>query len=58
VKWENGEKEREGEERRKAGRSSLAGQTLESLPRETSSKGGGRYQLSCKLRELLIPIQK
>jgi len=26
--------------RRKAGRSSLAGQTLESLPRET--KGGGR----------------
>ena len=32
MKWENGEKEREGEER-KAGRSSLAGQTRESLPR-------------------------
>jgi len=39
VKWENGEKERE-RKRRKAGRSSLAGKTLESLPRET--KGGGR----------------
>ena len=37
VKWENGEKEREGEERRNAGRSSLAGK---SLPRETN--GGGR----------------
>jgi len=43
VKWENGEKgekEREGEERRKAGRSSLTCKTLESLPRET--KGGDR----------------
>jgi len=40
VKWKNGEKEREGEERREAGRSSLAGKSLESLPRET--KGGGR----------------
>jgi len=32
VKWENREKGREGEERRKAGRSSLAVQTVESLP--------------------------
>ena len=40
---------REGEEK-KAGRSSLAGQINESLPRE--SKGGGRRcQLSCKVRE-------
>jgi len=38
VKWENGEKEREGEER-KAGRSSLAGQTRESLPRRLREKG-------------------
>jgi len=30
--------------------------TLESLPRET--KGGGRCQLSSKLRELLMPMQK
>ena len=37
MKWENGVKERE---RRKAGRSSLAGQTVESLPRET--KDGGK----------------
>ena len=37
MKWENGEKEREGEER-KAGRSSLAGKTRESLPSEI--KGG------------------
>ena len=35
MKWENREKGREGEERRKAGRSSLAVQTVESLPRET-----------------------
>jgi len=39
VKWENGGKKR-GRERRKAGRSSLPGQTVESLPRET--KEGGR----------------
>jgi len=39
VKWENGEREREGEERRKAGRSSLAGKTLESLPHETKGRG-------------------
>jgi len=38
VKWENGEREREGEERRKAGRSSLAGKTL-SLPHETKGRG-------------------
>ena len=37
MKWETGENERE---REKAGGSSLAGQTLESVPRET--KGGGR----------------
>jgi len=52
VKWESGEEEREGEnkkkegresiKRRKAGRSSLAGQTLESLPRETKVHAGGR----------------
>jgi len=40
VKWENREKEREGEERMKAGKSSHAGKTLESLPREIN--GGGR----------------
>ena len=39
MKWENWEKERE-RKRRKAGRNSLADQTLGSLPRET--KGGGR----------------
>ena len=55
MKWENGEKEREGEERRKAGRSSLAGKTLESLLRET--KGGGSCKLRCKLRELLVPYR-
>jgi len=40
VKWDNGEKEKEGEERRKAGRSSHTGKTLDSLTRETN--GGGR----------------
>jgi len=54
VKWENGEKE----ERRKAERNSLAGQTLESLCCETIREEGGRCQLFCKLRELLIPIQR
>ena len=39
MKWENVEKKREGKERRKAGRSSLAVKTA-SLPRET--KGGRR----------------
>ena len=48
MKWENGEREREGEERRKAGRSSLAGKTLESLAGKTleslphETKGRGR----------------
>ena len=32
-------KEREGEERRKAGRSSHAGKTLAGLPRETNGEG-------------------
>jgi len=42
VKWENGEKEREGEERRKAERSSPAVKTREvQLPGETIN-GGGR----------------
>ena len=41
---------REGEEK-KAGRSSLAGQIHESLPRESKGGGGGRCQLSCKVRE-------
>jgi len=45
VKWENGEKERE-RKRRKAGRSSLAGKTLESLLRETK---GGERELSSLL---------
>ena len=40
MKWENVEKEREGEERRKAGRSNHTGKILSSLPRETN--GGGR----------------
>ena len=40
MTWENGEKEREGEEGRKAGRSSQGGKTLKSLPRETN--GGAR----------------
>ena len=47
MKWENGEKEREGEERRKAGRSSHAGKTLESLPREGN---GGRREMSTVLQ--------
>jgi len=47
VKWENGEREREGEERRKAGRSNLAGKTRESLPHETKGRG----------RELSTPLQ-
>ena len=38
MKWENEGKGREGEERRTAGRS-LAGQTLESLHRETKGEG-------------------
>ena len=55
MKWENGEKERE-RKRRTAGRSSLAGKTLESLPRRLREVGG-RCQLSCKLRELFILIR-
>ena len=49
VKWRSlwGDN-REGEEK-KAGRSSLAGPIHKSLPRER--KGGGRCQLSCKVRE-------
>ena len=49
MKWENERKR--GSERRKTGGSSHAGQTLESLPSETK---GGRFQLSCKLRELYL----
>ena len=55
MEGENGEKERESEERRKVGRSSHAGKTLKlSLLRETN--GRGRCQLPCKLREVLVPI--
>jgi len=54
LKWENGENEREGKERRKAGRNCLAGKILKSLPHEEE----GRCQLCCKLRELLAPIQR
>jgi len=43
-------------ERRKAERSSLAGQSLESLSARLREEGW-RYQLSCELRELLISIQ-
>ena len=46
---------REGEEK-KAGRSSLAGQIHESLPRE--SKGGGDVNSPVKLESMLIPIQR
>ena len=52
-KWENEEKERE-RKMKKAGRSCLAGKTLKNLPHET--KGGGRCQLFCKPRKLLMPI--
>ena len=38
MRWENG-RGQQGEEKKEAGRTSLAGQTLESLPRETE---GGR----------------
>jgi len=55
MKWKNGEKEREGEEK-KAGRSSLAGKTPESLSSEI--KGGGGCQLFRKLGEFLILIQR
>ena len=58
MKWEDGEKEREGEERRKAGRSNLAGKTLESICPLRLREEGGRFQLYCKLRELLVPIQR
>ena len=54
MKWENGEKEREGEEKklgRQGGLTSLACQTRESLPRETKGRGG-RWHFSCELREL------
>ena len=44
MKWENGEKEREDEERRKAGRSSLAGRLS-----RVWEEGRGRCY---KLREL------
>ena len=44
-----------GEERRKAGRSSLAGQTLESLPCETKGGGGGDANFPVSL---VIPIQR
>ena len=55
MKWEDGEKESEGEEGRTTGRSH-AGETLESLPRETNREG--RCQLSCyKLREIIVSIQ-
>ena len=43
--------EHHGEGRRKAKRSSLAGNIVESLPPESKL---GRCQLSCKLRKLLI----
>jgi len=49
VKWENGEKEREGEERRKAERSSLAGRLLRVCPARIWEEERGRCY---KLREL------
>ena len=56
MKWENWENEREGEERRKAGRSSLRARLSRVCPARLREEGG-RVQLSCKLRELLVPIQ-
>jgi len=55
---ERGEREGgRGNRERQGGVVSLAaGQTLESLP--SGTKGGGRCQLSCKFKELLIPIQR
>ena len=50
MKWENGERGR-GQ-----GGSTLAGQTLSSVPKRLREEGG-RCQLSCKLRELLIPVE-
>jgi len=53
--WENGEKEREREEKgRQGGVASL--DRLSSLPGAT--KEGGSEQLFCKLRGLLILIQR
>ena len=56
MKWENWENEREGEERRKAGRSSLRARLFRVCPTGLREEGG-RVQLSCKLRELLVPIE-
>jgi len=57
VKSENGEKEREGEERREAGgvvsRASLSRVCPARLREEE-----GSCHLSCKLRELFVPIQR
>jgi len=39
VKWENGEKDRKGEERRKTGRNSHAGKTLEVCPARLMEEG-------------------
>jgi len=47
--------EREGGHGKEGGRSSFTAR-LKSLPREI--KGAGRRQLSCRLREMLIPVQK
>ena len=52
VKWEDGVKEREGEERRKAGRSSLIRARLSIVCPARLMEDEGRCQLSCKLREL------
>jgi len=54
-----GRKRRREWEKRKAGRSILAGQTFEGLFHGTIWEEGGRCQLSSvKFRELLIPLQR
>ena len=52
------EKKREGEERKKAGREELSrGQGSRLCPARLSEEGG-RCQLSSKLMDLFIPVQR
>ena len=58
MNWENGEKERESEEKKDGMQGGIVSRArLSRVCPSRLMEEGGRCQLSCKLREVLIPIQ-
>ena len=58
MKWENGKKERDGEEKKEGREEEVSGGRLSRVCPARLKEEGGSYQLLCKLTELLIPIQR